>query len=93
MERDYKSTIKVARQAVWAAWKAYRFEVKKQRLLKRHADLTVQLKDMGVVIKQIPVVVYDGTAQRVKVSHVEPVAVSTRKKKANKRSKVNGTQP
>lgn len=80
METDYKSSIKVARQAVWAAWKAYRFEVKKQRLIRRHADLTMQLKEMGVVIKQVPVVVYDGTAQRVKVAHVTPVAVPTKRK-------------
>lgn len=67
----YKGAVKVARQnfreAVRQAWREYRHEVRKRRLLRQQVDVKVALENMGVISKQIPVIVVEGRAQKINV--------------------------
>lgn len=62
-----KAARKQFREAVKDAWREYRKEVKKQRLLEEHADTKAELHDMGVPLRQIPVVIIETPAQKIKV--------------------------
>ena len=67
MSDVYKQRIKEARRQLRADYRAYRAEVKKQRLLRKQAKLQHTLDKAGVKgRKQIPVVVHERT-QKVKV--------------------------
>lgn len=69
MSDVYRERIRLARKQLRADYRAYRAEVKKQRLLRKQAKLQLTLEKAGVNgRKQIPVVVHE-RAQKVKVRH------------------------
>lgn len=68
MTKDaYRAGCKAARQQLRDDFRAYRFAIKKQRLLRKRSLIQVELENMGVVFKQIPVVIMEGTPQKIKV--------------------------
>ena len=57
---------KEARKQLRCAYKQYRFEIRKTRLLNKQVKLDEALKSMGVTRKQIPILI-KGRTQYIKV--------------------------
>jgi hypothetical protein len=64
---NYGEAIKLAREHLYVAYKVYRFEVRKQKLLRKQAKLSVRLELMGVVRKQIPVIIKESRTYNIPV--------------------------
>lgn len=62
-----KQAIKDARKQILVAVKAYRTEIKKDRLFKKQASIKATLKQMGVANGAISVTYYDSKPQKIKV--------------------------
>ena len=61
------SAVKRARNEINDAYRKYRREAKKQRLLRKQMDIKVELETMGIVQRHIPVVFVDNGSQKIKV--------------------------
>lgn len=70
----YRASVKVARQnlkdSILKAYNEYRLDTRKHRLLRQQTEIKVELENMGVVSRQIPVVVIEGRAQKINVRRV-----------------------
>lgn len=71
---EYKSAVKQARKDLRlnlsTSMKHYRREVKKYELFYKQSCIKDELKEMGVVNRQIPVTIIDTPAKRIKVNTI-----------------------
>lgn len=77
-----KQAIKDARNGIKVAYKAYRTEVKKDRLFKKQARIQATLKQMGVPNGSINVTFHESKAVKIKV----------RKEKTNGKTRTSNKQ-
>lgn len=63
----YQEVKRLAKGKLRYAYREYRTEVRKAKLLYRQYTIKCKLEDMGVVHKQIPVAIIDTPAMRVDV--------------------------
>lgn len=64
---NYKGAVKIARKELRSAWSSYRTQIKKFKLLRKQAEVKDALAQMGVTSRQIPVVIENSKAYKVKV--------------------------
>ena len=63
----YKGAVKVARSKLRGAWREYRKDLKKARLLRKQEQIKATLAKMGVANRQIPIVVVESKSQKIPV--------------------------
>ena len=63
----YKGAVKVARKKLREAYREYRKDLKKARLLRKQEQIKAALDTMGVVNRQIPIVVHESKAVKIPV--------------------------
>lgn len=63
----YGERIKLARKELWEQYRTYRFEVKKQKVLRKQAKLNATLERFGVIRKQIPIIIKESRGYNIPV--------------------------